>query len=169
MTIIFNNNTVTPDVITTILNNRLVILKEVITENKHLKLFDEDIYDLITKILGCFNEFCIICKQMNVIIRSMSNIADKSKSHTYINSSYCYLDDVNNKISTMIYLTKKLNMIVKPKYFNSKANILFDYDLTFSYDNLKGVSNVAITDYSTLSNVSLMKLIYKAYDDKFTT
>ena len=161
MTIIFNNNVVTLDVLTTILDNRLVILNEVIRENKQLKLFDEDIYSLITKILACFNEFSAICKQMNVIIRSMSNITDKT------NSSYCYLDDVNNKISTMIYLTKKLNMMVKPKYFNSKANILFDYDLTFSYDNLKGVSNVAITDYSTLSNVSLMKLIYKAYDDKF--
>ena len=168
MTITFNNNVVTPDVLTTILNNRLAILKEVITENKHLKLFDNDVFDLIINILACFNEFCTVCEHMNIIIRSMSNITDKNKLHTYEKSSYCYLDDVNNKISKMVYLTKKLNMMVKPKYFNTNANILFDYDLTFSYDNLRDVSNVAIIDYSTISNVSLMKLIYKAYDDKFT-
>ena len=51
MTIIFNNNVITLDVLTTILDNRLVILNEVIRENKQLKLFDEDIYSLIERVL----------------------------------------------------------------------------------------------------------------------
>ena len=168
MTIILNNNVITTDIVNTIIEDRLSLLKEVIIENTHLKLFDNDTFELITSILACFKDFVGICNSLNILVNNMANITDKNKLKAYINSSYVYLDRMNSYISTMIYLTKKLNMTIKPKYIKGKANILFDYDLTFSYDNLKDVRGVNVIEYSVLSNVSLMKIIYKAYDDKLS-
>ena len=96
MTIILNNNVITTDILNTIIEDRLSLLKEVIIENTHLKLFDNDTFELITSIISCFKDFAGLCNSLNILVNNMANITDKNKLKAYFNSSYVYLDRMNS-------------------------------------------------------------------------
>lgn len=152
---------------TNTIDKRVELLNNIIETNTSMKLFDKDVYNDVYDIVLCFKEFAKLCESLNVMIKLfIDNIDNKDKLKGLLSSVDIYLTNINNNISNMIYLTKKLGMKIKPKYLGNEADVLFDYNVSFSYDNLKDNTNIQ-TDINLSSNVCIMKQIYKTLDDYF--
>ena len=152
-------------IINKLVSDRVKLLNDIITQNSHMKLFDKQTFDNVFDIIKCFKEFAKLCDSMNGMIQMiLANVNNIDKLQGVLSSCDIYLQSFNNEISQMIYLTKTINLRVKPKYFGNDANILFDYNINFSHDNLKDNTNID-TDIAVSSNVCLMKRVYKMYYD----
>ena len=149
------------------IENRKQQLHEILLANESLKMFDKDTYNILIDIILLFSNFCNMCNGTNSLIAQIIAYKDnKDKQLGFVDSSRIYMERLNEIISNMIYLVKKLMMRAKPKYFGSNADILFDYNVTFSYDNLRDAeSDVIIVD--STPNITLMKALYKSYMEYF--
>ena len=157
-----------------VVSDRVNLLTKISVENSHLKIFDAETYEIIYGIISIFKEFAKVCnsvyKMISLIVENSSN---KEKQQTYILSSQVYLDTINCQISNMIYLVKKLSLTVKPKHLSEKASVLFDFSASFSYDNLKGFNtfdSITLDDFtrkSDMSNLIIMKNVYKYFTEYF--
>ena len=142
-------------------------LHEILLANEPLKMFDKDTYNILIDIILLFSNFCNMCNGTNSLISQIVAYKDnRDKQFGLIDSSHIYMERLNEIISNMIYLVKKLMMCAKPKYFGSNADILFDYNVTFSYDNLRDTGPDVIIIDST-PNITLMKALYKSYVEYF--
>ena len=161
-------------IVNAVISERINLLMKISMENSHLKLFDNETYEIIYKIITLFKEFANICGSVfKMISLSVENVGNYEKQKTYAKSSQIYLDAINYQISNMVFLVKKLGLTIKPKNLSEKASVLFDFSSSFSYNNLKDFKEFDIIPLNSftakheMSNLIMMKNIYKYFLEYF--
>ena len=152
-------------------------------------LYNDMLFDLLTNIKKTYVKFIMLCNSVNSLIEHImyydeiytnkeeylkandkkleKDIYDSRERIKGITESlHVYMENINYLINSMKYLIKKFMMNYNVEEFDNMFDIVKDYNINFSYDNIKDLDNSNLSqDVNACSCLYSMKSIYNDYNN----
>lgn len=150
-------------------------------------LYNNQLYDILVNIKKTYVKFIMLCNSVNNLIERIIYYDDlynnkelylktndkniekdiynsKDRIQGIIESLNIYMENINHIINSMKFLIKRFMINYNIEEFDDMFNIIKDYNINFSYDNIKDIDNGNLSqDINTYSCLYSMKNIYNDY------